>query len=130
MENRISDARRNYAEVAGKFTQEDAARFFGVSLSTYQKWEQGQGMMNGAQLRAIAEKYGVTVDYLLMVDNGKSANSEPNRGENLHVLLTESERSLLSLYRSMDPVGRASLIEQAEFLSARHPLNQEVDGIA
>lgn len=62
MFNRIGEARREYADRVGRFTQEDAADFFGVSLSTYKKWEQGKGMMNGEQLRMIAMKYDVTVD--------------------------------------------------------------------
>ena len=67
MDNNIGNARRNYADMVGGFTQKDAADYFGVSLSTYKKWEQGHGMMNGSQLREIAEKYGVTVDYLLQI---------------------------------------------------------------
>ena len=110
MENRIGEARRSYQERVGRFTQKDAAAFFGVCDSTYKKWEQGKGMMNGEQLKAISEKYGVTVDYLLMVDKPKPKHSD-------------AEERLLALYRSMDINGRAALMEQAEFLAARHPLN-------
>lgn len=72
MENNIGEARRNYSLRNGKFTQSDAAKFFGVSLSTYKKWEQGQGMMNGEQLKEIAMKYDTTVDYLLDVQGVNS----------------------------------------------------------
>jgi transcriptional regulator with XRE-family HTH domain len=73
MENFIGEARRNYETKNGRFTQKDAAKCFGVSLSTYKKWEQGQGMMNGEQLREIAMKYDTTVDYLLGVSSANYA---------------------------------------------------------
>lgn len=72
----------------------------------------------GAFVR-IAHVLGTTADALL--------GAEVDRKEKPSALLTASEKMLLSLYRSMDPVGRASLIEQAEFLSARHPLNTEAE---
>ena len=115
MENKIGDARRRYADENGKFTQEDAANYFGVSLSTYKKWEQGQGMLNGSQLREIAAKYGVTSDYLLGITD------RPNVRQ---VSATPEEAELLALFRSMDADGRERLMEQAELLAARHPLNK------
>ena len=113
MENNIGEARRQYASEVGKFTQEDAARFFGVSVSTYKKWEQGQGMMNGAQLRAIAEKYRVTVDYLLQAERPKPQPS-----------LTPEESALLALYLQMDGQAKARVMEYAAFQADAHPLNQ------
>lgn len=102
MNNRIGDARRRYAQVNGRFTQEDAAAFFGVSLSTYKKWEQGKGMMNGSQLRAIAQKYGVTVDYLLMV--------KPKDGS---IYLSQEEGELLGIYRLVTDEGKQQLLVYA-----------------
>lgn len=112
MENRIGEARRLYPDRVGKFTQADAAEYFCVCLSTYKKWEQGAGMMNGSQLRAISEKYGVTVDWLLMIDRKRRTQ-------------TDSEQELVRLYRSMDMNGRAALMEQAEFLASRHPIKNK-----
>ena len=105
MDNRIGKARREYSEKFGKFTQEDAARFFGVSVSTYQKWEQGQGMMNGAQLREIAKKYGKSVDYLLMVD---AKGMEPKKEE--RVRLTPDEQELVDVMRKVTPEGQRQLL--------------------
>ena len=67
MDNNIGEARRSYENTlgGGKFTQDDAAAFFDVSPSTYKKWEQGIGKLNGEILCAIADKFGVSVDYLL-----------------------------------------------------------------
>ncbi len=68
MQNNIGEARRSYAMAckSGSFTQGDAAAYFGVSLSTYQKWEQGTGKsLKVETLCAIADLYGTSVDYLL-----------------------------------------------------------------
>lgn len=119
MENNIGNARREYAERIGKFTQEDAAEFFGVSLSTYKKWEQGQGMMNGNQLRSIAEKYGVTVDYLLQITPPKPTGKPA-------AALAPGERRLVDAYRAMSDEGRDKLLDYAAYLQSRHPLNTGV----
>ena len=103
MDNRIGDARREYAARVGKFTQEDAAKFFGVSLSTYKKWEQGQGMMNGEQLRELAMKYDVTTDYLL---DRKVSYSVVSLDDDL----TDDEKELLKLFRSLPLAGKHAVI--------------------
>jgi len=108
MENNIGEARRYYALVnldGEKYTQEDAARDFGVSLGTYRNWEQGVGKgLNGKQLRMIADKYGTTVDYLLRLSD------KPERVSYAVVSLpdglTADEREILSLYRSLDETSR------------------------
>lgn len=68
MQNNIGEARRSYAltRVDGRFSQEDAAAYFHVSTSTYQKWEQGTGKsLKVETLCAMADLYGTSVDYLL-----------------------------------------------------------------
>lgn len=120
MHNNIGHARRSYAERHGKFTQEDAAAFFGVSLSTYKKWEQGQGMLNGEQLRAIAEKYETTVDYLLRRIEYAVVSIPADKNK------ANDESNLLNLYRKMNDEGKSRLMEQATFLAERHPLNESV----
>ena len=68
MENNIGDARRSYAMTRedGKFSQEDAAKYFNVSSSTYQKWEQGTGKsLKVETLCRMADLYGTSIDYLL-----------------------------------------------------------------
>ena len=114
MQNNIGDARRMYAEKVGKFTQKDAADYFGVSLSTYKKWEQGQGMMNGSQLHDISKKYGVTVDYLLgIVPTTEYASVEFPREEWTGAV----ERELLGYYRSLSNENKAGLLNMARALS-------------
>lgn len=111
MDNNIGEARRIYAENNGKFTQKDAANYFGVSLSTYKKWEQGQGMLNGAQLRSIADKYGVTIDYLLQVKRVNYALVEFPPDDYLTAKLTADERELVELYRQLDERRQERVLE-------------------
>lgn len=107
MENNIGEARRAYALTteSGSYTQEDAARDFGVSLSAYRRWEQGVSKgLKGEHLKAMASRYGVTVDYLI------GATKDPHRlpvsRQRPQIALTADERELLELYRSMDANGR------------------------
>ena len=145
MENNIGDARRAYADKVGKFTQEDAAQFFDVSLSTYKKWEQGQGMMNGAQLRAIAEKYGTTTDYLLKIDTD-ALSRVPTKAESdamrkvalelsskttredvfLEIAFEDDSKRLMSIFFSLSEEGQDKLVDYAEYLKSRYPKNEGV----
>ena len=111
MENRIGEARRSYAAEHGRFTQKDAASFFGVSESAYKKWEQGKGYLNGAQLRAIADKYGVTVDYLVMNDTPRKMVSG----------LSEREAEMLAIMREISPLGIEQLMIYARGIAATYP---------
>lgn len=111
MENRISEARREYASMVGKFTQEDAARYFKVSLSTYQKWEQGKGMMNGSQLRELSKKYGKSVDYLLMIDGAEKHGESRGSAQKL----TPDEQRLLDAYRKMEPERRQLVLALMDY---------------
>lgn len=104
MQNKIGDARRAYQDRHGKFTQEDAARFFGVSLSTYKKWEQGQGMMNGEQLRELAMKYDVTTDYLLGREINYAVVESPE------IELSCEEQELVDIMRSISLTGQQQLL--------------------
>ena len=122
MENRIGEARREYADRVGKFTQEDAAKFFGVSLSTYKKWEQGKGMMNGEQLRMIAMKYDTTVDYLLEITTKSD--------HDVYIYdLNENEHELVDIMRSITPQGQQQLMLFARGVSSTFTKNNQVRGI-
>lgn len=109
--NNIAEARRSYAMVLpdGKFTQEDAAKAFGVALSTYRNWEQGIGRgLFGEQLADIAKLYGVTVDYLLCLADA------PARDNKEVDALTADERRLLAAYRASSTTARAAILASAE----------------
>lgn len=124
MRNNIGEARRRYeSAVMGKFTQDDAAEFFGVSPSTYKKWEQGQGRLNGEILCQIADKYDTTVDYLLMVTDNpgpvhKYSVIRLDAPQNAPESLTADEKRLLEAYRALDENMRQAAIGAVEGMLA------------
>ena len=124
MNNRIGQARREYAGKHGKFSQKDAAEYFGVSLSTYQKWEQGQGMMNGEQLRAIAEKYETTTDFLLSRTDISYAYIVVPKD------VDDDERELADILQTITPEGRRQLMIYARGIASTYSKNNQVEQTA
>lgn len=113
MQNNIGEARRSYGLTleSGKFSQEDAARYFSVSTSTYSKWEQGTGKsLKIETLCELADLYGTSVDYLLCRTDNPSFEPVRHSGE--------YERELLALVDSMEQPQRELLIENARAFSA------------
>ena len=103
--NNIAEARRFYEKkTQSKFTQEDAAREFGIGLSTYRNYEQEKSLPDGSDAARIAKKYGVTVDYLMGLSDVRYAVVSLDQS------LTDDERELLNLYRSMSAPSRSTLI--------------------
>ena len=117
MENNIGNARRAYAERLGiRFTQEDAARYFGVSKGTYSAWEQGVGKgLKGEQLCRIADKYGVTTDYLLCITDKKPRYTYRILGLNPDKGYSE----LVDIYNGLSESGRGQLLDYARFLEGK-----------
>ena len=104
--NNIGNARRAYAKNRRiSFTQEDAARYFGVSIGTYRNWEQGRVDLNSAQIAAVADLYETSVDYLLNYKQGQKSGEET---------LTYDDRELLGLFHKMDDAQQALLLAIAE----------------
>lgn len=112
--NNIGEARRAYAKAHGEFTQKDAAAYFGVSVGTYRNWEQGRTGLNLGQLSAIADKYGVTIDYLL--------HRAPHRPE----YLTPQESELLDIMRTITPEGQKQLMIYARGIASTYSKSNQV----
>ena len=119
MRNNIGEARRSYAMTRddGKFSQEDAASFFKVSLSTYQKWEQGTGKLNGEILSSIADKYDCSVEYLLCRTDNPRFEKATKRSKSPDLDLFPDELELLSLYRRMDDTDKSTFLNMAHTLA-------------
>ena len=113
MQNNIGEARRSYEQSVGKFTQEDAARLFGVSLGTYRNWEQGIGRLNGEVLCSVADAYGVSTDYLLCRTNDPTPY--PPAGTLPQV--SREEKQLLKAFRDCTPREKDALLTTAEAMA-------------
>lgn len=113
MQNNIGEARRSYALTVGKFTQDDAASFFGVASSTYKGWEQGVGKLNGEILCAIADKYGCSTDYLLC----RTDDPTPFPVSPPQIAETAEEERLVSAYRRCTKRERLAVLNTAETMA-------------
>ena len=94
-------------------SQKEVAALLGMPVRRYGSYERGERSLSLDIAAQIADVFDVTIDELM------------NREDTVPVLtLNWEERSLIRYYRYMDAHGRAMLLEQAEFLATRHPLNQ------
>ena len=103
--NNIAAARKEYEKRTGqKYTQNDAAQEFGVSLSTYRNYEQEHTLPDGGLAVVMAKKYGTTVDYLM----GETAINYAvvSIGDSF----TDDEKELISLYRKLSRIGKYSVL--------------------
>ena len=95
------------------WTQEQLANALDTTQQTIQRWETGFTDPKSSGILAISETLGVTVSYLMGMD-------EPVLPE---FPLTPDEYLLITLFNKMDKTGRSALLDNAAFLAERHPLN-------
>ena len=96
---RIAEAR----QITG-WTQEQLAEAVGTTQQTIQRWETGQTDPQCSKIKAISRILGVTVSYLMGMDD--VGQQQPT--------LTPDERRLLSFYRLTDERGRLVIMSVAE----------------
>lgn len=103
--NNIAEARRFYEKQIGqKYTQEHAAHDFNISLSTYRNYEQEKSLPDGNLSALIANKYGVTVDYLMGLTDIKYPEIS------IFDVYDEEEQQLIRLFRKLPPIGKHALL--------------------
>ena len=126
MDNNIGEARRSYEKTlqSGKFTQKDAADFFGVREGTYAHWEQGRGKLNGEILCAMADKYGCSVDYLLC----RTQDPRPYPGFEKRTYSDKRQAAINGYYESLGEEGKETLHRVARGLGKDGANRIEKDG--
>ena len=91
---RIAEARE-----ARGWTQEQLAEAIGTTQQTIQRWESGQIEPKLTSVRKISNALGITVSFILNIN-------DENSGE----LLSDNERELVSLYRSLSYKGQNAIL--------------------
>lgn len=106
---KVNDVLKSLRQAKG-LTQSEAANEFGVSLSSYQKYEREKNCITPSLevLERIAEYYNVTIDYLL----GRS----PDEDNIINLLsaeynLTELEKDIVQNYLSLPDNIRHELLK-------------------
>lgn len=79
----------------------------GIPKSTFSDWKSGRSVPKIEKLQRIADFFGVTVDYLMGVEN-EARSPEPLPA------LTAEEAELLRIFRGLNDVGRARALESLE----------------
>ena len=91
MSNNLKAARERVAKK--KMSQEEVANELGISLSAYQKYEQGQRELKGDTLVRLAEILKVSVDTILGTDYSALRDDDD--------FFTSDERRLVKSYRRL-----------------------------
>lgn len=96
-------------------TQETFAKSFGLSKSTYNNYETGSRDPGVLFLKQVADKYNVTVDFIL----GRSNDPKKTYSEEVEDSISnEIELRLLSNYRSLNEEGQEKLVEYSDDLAS------------
>lgn len=98
-------------------TQAEFGKSIGIAKSTYNNYETGIRDPKSDFWIAVAQKYGVTIDYLMgFSDNpfpaGRDKKSPPSEENGL----SETELHLISLYRELNQEGQEKLLDYADDL--------------
>lgn len=108
--NRIRELREQY-----DINQQDLAKFLKVAKSTLSQYETGSRIPNDDIKKAIAEKFNVSVDYLLgltdipytiddYIAKQKNTGTQPASDE-----YSADERELVELYRELPYEGQVTV---------------------
>jgi len=95
---RIAEAR-----MARGWSQEQLAQAVGTTQQTIQRWESGQTDPQVSKLKAVSKALGITMTFLLDVDN-EGANAQR---------MSADEQRLIGLYRDMSSEYREMLMKSA-----------------
>lgn len=86
-----------------KLTMKDVAESIGVSLSAYQKYENGTRDVSTEMINKIADFYGVTTDYLL------GREEQPNPLATLNV--TVNDEKFIEIYQDLPDYAKQIFID-------------------
>ena len=95
------------ARKARNWTQEQLASAIGTTQQTINRWESGQTEPKVSDLRKISNALGITLTFLLGLDDVSESQT-----------LSDSENELIELFRKLTPNGKhAVLVGLRDFVS-------------
>ena len=92
-----------------KLSQEATAEKVGISKISYQRYENGERDIPGDVLLRMAEYFGVSTDYIMMV-TGNPTRLSPTG------VLSQDEEELLDCYRQVEPWERELILNHAKMV--------------
>ncbi len=103
-------------ELRGKRTQAAVAKQLGLTQRTYQNYEIGARQADYETLAKIAKFYGVSVDYLLGIENSVWTAEDYAQGVvgTKQVSITPEQDDLLSMFDEMDEQQRRLFLEMGK----------------
>lgn len=100
-----------------KMTQKDFAASLGIGYTTYNGYETGAREPKSDFWIAVAQKYNVTIDYLMGYTNGphETKQSAPTNGDGL----TEDDKRIIELLHQLTPENRERIVEIIKALASQ-----------
>ena len=97
-------------------TQEEFGKSVGLAKSTYNNYETGVREPKSDFWIAIAQKYNVSIDYLMGLENLQNENQPaPTNGDGL----TEDDKRIIELLHQLTPENRERVFEIIKALASQ-----------
>ena len=100
-----------------KMTQKDFAASLGIGYTTYNGYETGAREPKSDFWIAVAQKYNVTIDYLMGYTNGPHETKQPapTNGDGL----AEDDKRIIELLHQLTPENRERIAEIIKVLASQ-----------
>ena len=97
-------------------TQEEFGKSIGLAKSTYNNYETGVREPKSDFWIAIAQKYNVSIDYLMGIENPQNENKPaPTNGDGL----AEDDKRIIELLHQLTPENRERIVEIIKALASQ-----------
>lgn len=97
-------------------TQEEFGKSIGLAKSTYNNYETGVREPKSDFWIAIAQKYNVSIDYLMGIENPQNEKqTAPTNGDGL----AEDDKRIIELLHQLTPENRERIVEIIKALASQ-----------
>ena len=112
-----------YLRKQAHLTQQAVADTLNIHRTSYTKYETGVVTPDHQGLVALAQLFGVTVDYLLGHDAAPTASVADSEGEMMHLSL--QEQLLVQIFRQLNYADQQIMVQQAQKAFQQHQKNRK-----